>query len=132
MSQIQRLVAKVLLSNLYTVLKRKVFVLPLFVAYDFVLFGAGIVICIVSFKMFMVTTVSFLVFFLVLGVISSKCLKLKTKEQRRSFTVLKLILITFWSMCYMIWAHATYENTGKVVIIHAMPKSQSVPTLFLS
>ena len=120
MSQIQRLVAKVLLSNLYTVLKRKVFVLPLFVAYDFVLFGAGIVICIVSFKMFTVTMVSFLVFFLVLGVISSKCLKLKTKEQKSWFTVLKLILVAFWSMCTMIWTIATYENPENINIIHTM------------
>ena len=96
------------------------FVLPLFVAYDFVLFGAGIVICILDFTFFMITMVSFLVFFLGLGVISTKCLKLKTKEQKSWFTVLKLILIAFWSMCNMIYVLATYENPENIVIIHTM------------
>ena len=79
-------------------IKRKVFVLPLLVAWDFVLIGAGIVICIVDFTMFMITMVSFLVFFRVLGIVSTKCLKLKTKEQKSWFMFLKLILIAFWSM----------------------------------
>ena len=94
--------------------------LPLFVAWDFVLFGAGIVICIFDFKLFMVTMVSFLVFFLGLGVISAKCLKLKTKEQKSWFTLLKLILGAFFSMCNMIYVLATYEDPENVVIIHTM------------
>ena len=103
-------------------IKRKVFVLPLLVAWDFVLIGAGIVICIVDFTMFMITMVSFLVFFRVLGIVSTKCLKLKTKEQKSWFMFLKLILIAFWSMCNMIWALATYEDPVNVVIIHTFCK----------
>ena len=94
--------------------------LPLFVAWDFVLFGAGIVICILDFQLFMVTMVSFLVFFLGLGVISTKCLKLKTKGQKSWFTLLKLILVAFLSMCSMIYVLATYENPENVVIVHTM------------
>jgi len=103
-------------------IKRKVFVLPLLVAWDFVLIGAGIVICIVDFTMFMITMVSFLVFFRVLGIVSTKCLKLKTKEQKSWFMFLKLILIAFWSMCNMIWTLATYEDPENVVIIHTFAK----------
>ena len=76
-------------------IKRKLFVLPLLIGWDFVLIGAGIVICIVDFTMFMITMVSFLVFFRVLGIVSTKCLKLKTKEQKSCFMFLKLILIAF-------------------------------------
>ena len=103
-------------------IKRKLFVLPLLVGWDFVLIGAGIVICIVGFKMFMITMVSFLVFFRVLGVVSTKCLKLKTKEQKSWFMFLKLILIAFWSMCNMIWTLATYDDPENVTIIHTIAK----------
>ena len=94
--------------------------LPLLVAWDFVLFGAGIVIAILDFQLFVIYDLFFLVFFLGLGVISTKCLKLKTKEQKSWFTVLKLILVAFWSMCNMIYVLATYENPENVVIIHTM------------
>ena len=41
---------------------------------------------------------------------------MKTKEQK----ILKLILITFWSMCNIIWAIATYENPENIAINHTM------------
>ena len=94
--------------------------LPLFVAWDFVLFGAGIVIAILDFQLFVIYDLFFLVFFLGLGVISTKCLKLKTKEQKSWFTLLKLILAAFFSMCNMIYVLATYENPENVVIVHTM------------
>ena len=57
-----------------------------------------------------------------MGAVSTKCLKLKTKEQKSWFMFLKLILIAFWAMRTMIWTLVTYENPENVVIIHTFAK----------
>ena len=84
-------------------IKRRIFVLPLVIAWDFVLFGAGIAICIIQFKLFIINMISFLVFFRCLGIVSGKFLKLKSKSQKSLFTVFKLLLVDIWSFAFMVW-----------------------------
>ena len=103
-------------------IKRKLFVLPFLMAWDVALVGAGITICIVSFKLFLINMVSFMVFMRVLGIISTRFMKLKTMSQRSWFTVLKLVAVAIWVFCFMTWTIATYENPENDYIIHNIAK----------